>query len=53
MQVAAKLDWNIHDATPWMNLQNWSLSAGGTNYSVCTGVILRGLGREVDPLTSV
>jgi len=53
MQGAAKLDWNIHGVTPWMNLQNSSRSAGGTSYSVCTGVILRGLGREVDLSTSV
>lgn len=55
MQGAAKLDWNIHRATPWMNLQDSNLPTGGTSYSVCAGVIFRGLEREVDhsPLSGV
>jgi hypothetical protein len=54
MQGAAKLDWNIYRATPWMNLQNSNLRTGEASYSMCTGVIFRGLGREVDhsPLSS-
>ena len=42
MQGAAKLDWNIHGVTPWMNLQNSSLSAGGTSYSLCIGGLFYG-----------
>jgi len=42
VQGAAKLDWNIHDIAPWMNLQNSSLSAGGTSYSVYTGFFFYG-----------
>jgi len=44
MQGAAKLDWNIYGVTPWMNLQNSSLSAGGTSYSLYTGGYFTGAG---------
>ena len=46
MQGAAKLDWNIHDVTPWMNLQISSLSAGGEHSIQCVRWLFYG-GRGV------